>query len=235
MKSSQGSLTPHQALLLFEQNRGVVLSGLAPHDKLLLLLLLHLDPRGEGETLSWREMARLLKLSPSSCRRAAERLELLRLLRIHREVSRDQEPLPSVFTHLLWDRKNTWNTAPTHPLFLSENLDQFLEMRGGFEDAVQEHLEHLSPAKGSRLKKQGRASLHSPRPWRQTFGPMDQDGEALDAMSGYGSKERKPEKTRVHVKAITRYCLPLLFPQPSFEQVKSVTPRHCLALLRQPR
>ena len=127
----------HNQLLNFTWHcHRVTTSGLAPHDKLLLLLLLYFDPLGLGVSLPWRELTARSKLSLSSCRRAAERLELLKLLSVERHFEDDLEPSSNRFFHLLTLEQNMWHVVPKHFLFQAESLDLFLEMRAGFEQAL---------------------------------------------------------------------------------------------------
>lgn len=213
---------------------GVALSGLAPYDKLLLLLLLQLDPLARGIVLPWRELAARTKLSLSSCHRAAERLELLQLVAIQRQFTELQEPSANLFVHLLQRGENLWFRSSNPTLFQAEFLDAFLAMRAGFEEALKIHIEKLHLGKGSKWKKQGRASSHSPRPWRQTFGPLNEQGGALQAVSRYRIKG-KAEASKEHVRALVEICLRQMFPQATEEQILQVTPKDCLDWLQRPR
>lgn len=213
---------------------GVTLSGLAPYDKLLLLLLIQMDPLATGIRLSWRELAARTKLSPSSCRRATERLELLQLISVQHQYKEHQEPDPSIFYHLLQREDNLWFHPPNQPLFQSEFLDMFLDMRAGFEEALKTRIEEIHAGKGSKRKKQGRASSHSPRPWRQTFGPLNEQGGALQAVSRY-QLGGKAEASKEHVRALVEICLRQMFPQATEKQILQVTPKDCLDWLQRPR
>lgn len=213
---------------------GVTLSGLAPYDKLLLLLLLQMDPLAKGIRLSWRELAAQTKLSPSSCRRATERLELLQLVSVQHQYKEHQEPDPSIFYHLLQREDNLWFHPPNQPLFQSEFLDMFLDMRAGFEEALKTRIEEIHAEKGSKWKKQGRASSHSPRPWRQTFGPFSQEGNALRSLPLYETGG-KNAMSQTYIQATIGDWLRQMLPQATEEQILQVTPQHCSNWLYRPR
>ena len=67
----------------------VMQSGLAAGDKSLLVLLVRLDPEGQGVEASWEQLAAATSLSVSSVRRAGDRLRLVEVLAWQRRKAPD--------------------------------------------------------------------------------------------------------------------------------------------------
>lgn len=210
----------------------VMASGLGSCDKLLLITLLLLDPRGQGLELSWGQLAEATSLSASSVRRTISDLRDWGLLSIESRKTVDRQPLANRITHLLVDTRHPFLQDPCQSFYRREEMDNFLRYRSMFEQLLEKMLQGSAPAKGTKLKLQGRKHKRAPRSWRQKYGMFDVEGKALQNLVKFEYPEFKGDLRGNLEKIIMSYTRSL---GSSFrrEDIPRILPSHCLAWVHQ--
>ena len=204
----------------------VLLSLLGPHEKLALTTLVRLDVPAQGVRLSWRSFAAACSLSPSSVRRAVERLGLLLLLRVQHSKTEDDEHAPNLFLHAFGALEHPFLIQPLHHTYQAETLDAFLALRKLFEDTLGAMILKDSPGEETKKKRPKRGAKHAPRPWRQSYGPLEPHGIALLALPTFQWADTKNDPAH-HMERVLSFCAHHLSQTPKIY----FTPQICLQCL----
>ena len=205
----------------------VMASGLGAHEKSVLLVLVRLDPKGEGLEISWEQLVEATSLSLSSVRRASDDLHDWGLLLLEARVAEDKQPLPNRFVHALGNLEHPLLKNPAAPFYRRKTLDDFLERREIFEQTLGRLIEEQAPAKGPKHKRQGREHARAPRPWRQTYGMRHPQGKALQELATFRYDELA-DNPRANLERVVEACIRTITPPPGAEGLARVTPSFCL-------